>query len=352
MSDLANPELLTRQPGLPSSGGDGGGAAPIDTPQRDANSPEQAVEEMRAQLDAANRAREQAEAREHAAAREAAEARTRATTADTNAWTAQEQALDTAFKAQNTAIEQAKIAIANAQAVGDSMAVADAFDQLATARANLMDLTGRKAYLESQKARRQAEPQQPQGNVRTGGATVRTPGGVMDNVPPAAKQWMDEHPRFYDDPSYYNHAVAAHSTVTADGIQEGSPAYFRALSEAMQRFERFEAYERGDHQQQTSNNGHQQMQTPQRQQPRASSMGAPVSRTSTPVSRDGTPDPVSIARNIGANVTVDDLREFARVNGYGRDEAGFQRYLKDQQEVFDIARAGGDTGLRVDGVYR
>jgi hypothetical protein len=176
-------------------------------------------------------------------------------------------------------------------------------------------------------------------------------------VASAAKQWMDAHPRFYSDPGYYNHAVAAHSTVTADGIQEGTPAYFRALDDAMTRFERFEAYERGGE----SNGGEQvngqQQQPPQRQgQPRrapASSMGAPVSRSSAPsYSQNGQVDPLAVARRLGGTVTVDDLREYARINGYGRDEAGFQKYLKDQDEIYQIERSGGDTGLRYDGVYR
>jgi hypothetical protein len=335
MSDVPNGDLLTRQPGTATS----------PPPEHDNSSPEQAVEEIRAQLDTERRSREAAEADARNATREAADAKARATAADTGAWAAQEQAVDTGLKAQASLVDQAKRTIAEATAAGDGSAAAEAYQLLAEATSNLGRLNDRKAWLESQKTQRQTQPaQQPASNA----VRVTTPGGAME-VDPASKQWMDDHARFYTDGAYYNHAVAAHSTVVADGIQPGSPAYFRALTDQMQRFERFEAYERGEAQP----NGNGQQPMPQhRSQPRASSMGAPVSRSTTPVSRDGTHDPLAIARKIGANVTVDDLREFARVNGYGRDETGFQRYLKDQQEIADIERTGGDTGLRVDGVYR
>lgn len=346
---IPNPETLTRQPGRPSTGGDGDDAAVIER-EPDEVTPEQAVEEARQARENAERERDQARAREQAAARERDEAQRRATEAGSQAWTAQEQGLDHSIQAQTALAEQAKHAIANAQAAGDHVAVADAFDKLAEARANLRALNDRKSWLATQKTQQpKPDTQQP----RNDGMTVTTPGGTMQ-VASAAKQWMDAHPRFYSDAGYYNHAVAAHSTITADGVQEGTPAYFRALDEQMTRFERFEAFERGDH-----NGGepvNNQQQTPQRQAPqrRASSMGAPVSRSSAPAaaSANGQVDPLAVARRLGPAVTVDDLREYARINGYGRDEAGFQKYLKDQEEIYQIDRAGGDTGLRYDGVYR
>lgn len=343
---LPNPETLTRQPGRPSIGGDGD-ATVIDR-EPDVVTPEQAVEEARQAREAAERERDQARVREQAAARERDEAQRRATEAGSQAWTAQEQGLDHSIQAQTALAEQAKNAIANAQAAGDHVAVADAFDKLAEARANLRALNDRKAWLSTQKTQKPAQEQQP---GRADGAAVTTPGGTMQ-VAPAAKQWMDSHPRFYSDAGYYNHAVAAHSTITADGIQEGTPAYFRALDDHMTRFERFEAFERGDGGDQVNTQQPQPRSTSHRRAS-AASMGAPVSRSSAPaVSANGQVDPLAIARRLGPAVTVDDLREYARINGYGRDEVGFQKYLKDQDEIYRIDQAGGDTGLRYDGVYR
>lgn len=339
MSDLPNPDTQSRR---------NSPIAPAEGAATDPTTPEQAVDEIRAQLEAQTRERDEAQNRAAQAERERDEARTRAATTETSAWASQEQAVDSELRALGTVVEQAKNAIETAQAAGDGRAVAEAFDKLADARAAMRDLGNRKNWLGEQKKRAETAPPPS----RQTGHRVVTPGGAMENVTVDAKQWMDEHPRFYNDPAYYNHAVAAHSTAVAQGNAEGSPAYFRALSEAMQRFEQFEAYERGE-----PGNGNTQMngrQPPANTQRRmsAAATGAPVSRATTPVSRDGTPDPLSIARSLGDGVTVSDLREFARINGYGKDEAGFQRYLKDQKEIADIARVGGDTGMRVDGVWR
>jgi len=338
---LPNPDTLTRQPSHPSAGGD---ATVID---RDAVSPEDAVKEAREARENAERERDAANAREQAARRERDEAQRRATDAGSQAWTAQGQAIETSISAQNEIIKQARTAIATAQAAGDAEAVADAFVRLSQAQAALLDFGNRKAWIEQQKAQKPAAEAQP----RTDGTTVTTPGGTMQVAAPA-KQWMDAHPRFYNDAGYYNHAVAAHSTITADGIQEGTPAYFRALDDQMTRFERFEAFERGDGGDQVSNS-QQQRPAPQR---RASSMGAPVSRSSASVTNsNGQIDPLRIAQRLGNNVTIDDLREAGRIAGFMKnpqDEAGFQKYLAAHQEIYEIDRAGGDTGLRSDQVYR
>jgi hypothetical protein len=343
--NLPDPATITRQPGQPSVGGS--------EDQREAVSPEQAVEEARQARETAERERDAARSREQATARERDEAQRRATDAGSAATTAHEQALDQSIQAQTSLAEQAKNAIATSQAAGDHIAVADAFDKLAEARATLRSLNDRKAYLATQKTQR-PNPEAQQQQRQDAGSTVTTPGGSMQ-VAPAAKQWMDSHQRFYSDAAYYNHAVAAHSTITNDGIQEGTPAYFRALDEQMTRFERFEAFERGDQNggDNVANQHQQPRGQPQRQRAPASSMGAPVSRGTAPAGQNnGQIDPLRVAQRLGPAVTVDDLREYARINGYGRDETGFQKYLKDQEEIYQIDRAGGDTGLRYDGVYR
>lgn len=341
-TDLPDPNTVTRQ-----SGAMGRVATDGEAP-----TPEQAVAEAIAARDVAEQASARDRLAAESAARERDEARANARDANAGALTAREQAIETAISSNTSAVEQAKAAIASAQAAGDNIAVADAIDRLTDARAALRDLGNQKAYYADQKTRQPAvdRQQQPQG-VR-----VRTPSGEMD-VTSQAKQWMDGHARFYSDSAYYNHAVGAHSTIVADGISEGSPAYFRELDKRMEDFERFEAFQRGEH------NVNQRTEQPAvntpRSQPRASSMGAPVSRATQPsTNSNGIPDPLAIARRLGPGLTVDDLREGARIAGYTRqrgfesDQAGFERYLKDQEEIHQLERNGQPTGLVTDTVYR
>lgn len=339
MSGLPDPNLLTREPGRPSAGGDGGEITP-----------EQAVEEARQARETAERERDQARAREQEAARQRDEAQRRATDAGSQAWTAQETAVEQSIAAQNEIIKQARTAIATAQAAGDHEATADAFDHLAEARATLRDLGNRKAWIAQQKT--QQPPPQAQSQAQESGVEVRTPGGSM-RVTPQVKAWVDDHPRFANDPTYYNFAIAAAQTATADGIHEGTPAYFRHINSELAKFEQYEAAQRGDQADPQSMN---QPRNPAPSQRRASSTGAPVSRSSAPIrDTNGAIDPLRVAQRIGQNVTVDDLREMGRINGYMkdlRDEAGFQRYLQAHEEIHQIERAGGDTGLRSDQVYR
>lgn len=351
MSGLPNPDTLTRQPGAPSVGG----ADP------DEITPEQAVEEARQAREAAERDARAAREQTAAAQRERDEARARATDAGSQAWTAQEQAVEQSITAQMAVAEQAKVAIANAQAAGDHVAFADALDKLTEARTALRDLGNRKAWVAQQKAHPQApwppqrQQESPRQQPQDSGIEVTTPGGAM-RVSSQVKQWMDEHPRFYNDATFYNFAVAAAQTATADGMQEGSPAYFRHISSEMQKFEQYEAsQQRGEPH---AGNEGMNSQPPRSAAPqrRASSMGAPVSRSSAPATNaNGSVDPLRIAQRFGGSVTVEDLREMGRIAGFMKnpqDEAGFQQYLKAQEEIYQIERAGGDTGLRADQVYR
>src|SRR6185437_13889342 len=144
---LPNPDTLTRQPGTPSAGD-------VQTIEFDEQvSPEDALAEARAQLEAANSDRDTARAREAALQRERDEAVGRETQAGARAVSAEEQAVATAISAQTNAVNQAKIAIANAQAAQDAIATADAFEQLAEAKAALRDLGNRNAWVEQENAR-------------------------------------------------------------------------------------------------------------------------------------------------------------------------------------------------------
>lgn len=339
MSDLPNPDTLERQPGAPSAGADNFNADVIVTPEDAAAEAKAAQAALKQEQDAARAARRE---RDEALARESA--------AVQREFSSREQTLAATIQAQENIVAQAKRAIADAQANGDPVAMTDAIEALSDAKASLKMLGEHKINLEGQKGR---QPEQ-QRSVDNGMVRVRTPGGEIE-VAPHAKQWMDNHTRFYNDKTYYNHAVTAHRDIIDDGYKDGSPAYFRELDARMQKFEQFEAFERGEHTPPAKDNHMNGNNT--RRMP-AAAMGAPVSRqpAQNNHNRSGAPDAATIARHLGCD--VGDLRDFARINGYTKDRykgdenAAFNAYLASHQEIIDIQRSGGDAGMRVDGVYR
>lgn len=338
MSEARNPGELTRVSRAPSAGT----LPDIERPVEEDITPEQALAEAQeAQRQAEARA-QAAEARAQATARERDEARGREQAAGADALTSRERSIIAGIETATSAADRAEQAIAIANAAGDSAAVAKAFRELAAAQAHLGRLSDQKAWFEGERERlkNQPPPQQPQpaGDVYE----IQTPGGVL-RASPGVKAWVDRHPRFSSDNSYYNHAVTAHGAAVAQGYQEGSPAYFRALDDAMTKYEKFEAYERGELQREEP-----RVQTRQ-QRPGPTTTGAPVSRETTAPRPSGTPDPRTIASWLG--VTEADMREFARHNGY-RGEAGYQLYLKEQDTIRNLERQGEPTGLVVDRVYR
>jgi hypothetical protein len=314
-------------------------------------SPEEALAEAQEVIQQAEERAQRAEAQAAAASRERDEARTREQSATAETVSARERSIMADIDTQKSAASQAEQAIATAQAAGDAVAVAAAFRALASAEAKLDRLSGQKSFFDSERERLKTQPVQQQAQPVASGYKVSTPGGEM-SVNADVKTWMDQHPRFYNDPGYYSHAITAHSAAVADGYREGSPAYFRSISEKMEQFEKFEAFERGELQQE------RQVNTI-RQKPPASSTAAPVSRggVASERSRGGAPNAEEEARSIG--VTVEDLREAAKWNGFvagkkgykSADEA-FSAYVKDLREIREIQSRGGDAGLKTNAVYR
>jgi hypothetical protein len=341
-------EVPTRQPRPPSRGAEL--ANEQSTEEGVQLSPEEALAEAQEARRIAEEQRDAAQAREAAVARERDEARGGEQKATGDALSARERSILSEINTQNSAIQAAKTGIANAQAAGDAVAVADAFDQLADARAKLGRLTEQKEWFDAERERLKDQPQQQRG-APAGTHRVQTPGGPLD-LDAETKAWADRHPRFYSDADYYNQAINAHQTARASGAVVGGALYFRALDEAMTKYERYEAFERGELRQEGQ-------QMTQRRQPPASSMAAPVTRGAVNPSRNsGQPSATVIAAHIG--VTAQDLQDMAKVNGfkagkgYKTDAEGFTAYLKEQQDIIDIERVGGDTGLRHEGqgVYK
>lgn len=321
-----------------------------DEPQ-DQISPEDALAEAKAQLEQANRRATEAEDRERQAHQARQVAETRVTDATGAALTAQERQLESALTAANTRADQAEATLREAYAANDPTAIARAQRQLAEAAADTRSLTQQQQWFTAEKARQAEEAKRaPQQQTPPNTVQVNTPAGRL-NVSASARDWMDKHPRFYEDKGYYNAAINAHQQAVEDGTREGTPAYYRALDEAMKDYEGYEAYRRGDQQPVTDNLSQRQQQ---RRSP--SSVGAPVSRqTAQRQNPDAPPSWQEVARHIGGEVNQNDLREFARVNGYmknANDEAGFARYLKEQGDIINMGKRGEHTGLVYEQTYR
>lgn len=54
-----------------------------------------------------------------------------------------------------------------------------------------------------------------------------------DSITPAARKWIDEHPRFNTDKKYKRVAVAAHEDAIDDGVAADSTEYFRRINTAL-----------------------------------------------------------------------------------------------------------------------
>lgn len=351
MSGVPDADTLTRQPRQPSLG-------TIDIIEPERITPEEALAEAKAELaretaraDANDRSAQEAQRIRHAA-----EARLQQ--ADQAILSSQERTIASSIHAATTTIERAKSDLVAAINSGDPVAQADAQGRLSMASAELTTLSGQKAYFENERARAVEEAKRAPPPDQVGKISVNTPGGTLA-VGASDKDWMDKHPKFYSDPTYYNHAIAAHTTVVNDGAQPGTPAYYRALDAEMSEFDRYEAFKRGEPVNDQNNLSQRQQQ---RRQP-ASSFGAPVSRASAPRNDSRAPSADQVARQIGPGVNESDLRDAAKWAGYERgkfyngkrfdsDESAFQQYLSDQSEIASIDRMGGETGLKRDQNFR
>lgn len=333
--DLPNADDLTRQPRGPSGGGN------------EQISAEDALAEMREQLERATADKLVAERSAHEERQGRVAAETRVTEATGTALTAHERQIEANIETQKGIVDRAEASIAQAYGAGDPVAIARAQREMAEATARLTSLSDQKSWLDNEKARQAAEAKRvPVQEATRGAVRVTTPGGDLE-VSPTDKDWMDKHSRFYSDGDYYNHALTAHARIERDGIRPGTTAYYRELDTAMQKYEAYEAHERGDA---PVNDGLSQRQ--QMRRAPASSMAAPVSRASAPRQQsNGALSAAQVAQYIGPGVTEADLREYARINGL-KGEEGFQRYLAQQTEIINLDRAGADTGLRSDAMYR
>lgn len=219
--------------------------------------------------------------------------------------------LDAAITAEERRIQAAKQQFRHAREAGDFDAEEQALDQMQEARARHLALQREKQswdqWEEHQKRERENVSPQPK-------APQQRP---AQQYAPEAQRWVEEHPRFNEDPVYRGIVMGAHEKAVRDGAAPNSRLYFQMIDQAVSRFERLESLDRDDGERTPD-------PPPRRQQPSAASMAPSPSRGSG--ERKGRePSPEAVARKMG--LTVDDLRSWARTSGMS-----FNDYVKSQAE--------------------
>lgn len=153
-----------------------------------------------------------------------------------------------------------------------------------------------------------------------------------DNVSPAAKSWIDSHPRFKTDTKYRRTAERAHEDALDDGIVADSDEYFRRINAAVAPLE---------------DGVSTVVHTPPARTPSGTSTAAPASHDSAGVGASGG-NAAEEKRTGRRTFKLDgNMREQA-IKIYGKnstfklsDDDAFKRYAARQLEIRDIRNNGG-----------
>jgi hypothetical protein len=189
--------------------------ATIDASADEGPTPEQALAEARQRLATSESQRQAAEQ-----ARQAAEQR--AQQAGGAVQSAHEGALETRLNAEKTRLASAERSYRAAREAGDIDAEILASKELAGATHLIAACENEKARLASQRANAAQQQQQvPQ-------QSSRIPG-------PAARAWMDDHPKINSDPTYGHAAEQAHNRAIARGHEPESSGYFDSINADLER---------------------------------------------------------------------------------------------------------------------
>lgn len=212
---------------------------------------DEALQELKRQLAAEKQARISAEQARVQAERQVNAARTE--TEDTNLRLV-ENAIET-VKANMAAL---KSAYAQAAAVGDWDAAANAQEGMATNGARLLQLENGKTAMAEQAKRPRPEPKIELDPVEA----------LASQLTPRSAAWVRAHPEYARDKVLYGKMLAAHNLVAADHVPD-SDGYFHAVEEALK----------------------------VRRSPVAEAEEAPLSEAAEPVRRRSAPPAAPVSRN-------------------------------------------------------
>jgi len=288
-----------------------------DEPEAPQQSPDDAVAAMARQVKDAERRAAEAERRNAEWQRERDELVRGKTQAESEALTGQERALDLELRNTQEQIAALRRVKRQAREVGDL----DAED---TADAQLTEATARKLLLERDKNewvnwRKQQETEAAAKPRQEPKAAPVQQDRDERGLSKTDLEWVAKHPGFEDDADC-NAWIRTHAKrATDDGIVAGSPAFYREMSKAYDRFQKLRKLEDGGEEPVA-----QEAPAPRpRAAPSSASMAPSPSRSGggSAGSRDKAPNADAVARRLG--VTVDEMRQFA-------GKMGMDAYVKQQ----------------------
>lgn len=209
-------------------------AAPVTTRK---GPTDDAVEDLKGQLTAAQQATRDAQSRERAATEAARTATAQVEQARTTIADTRTTALDSEIASATSESNSLKTALKAAMEAGDYDKASDIQIQIADARARLRDAEKDKARLAQEEpitrthegAVRQQE-RQPERRQET---LEDRRQNILAGCTPATRQWLENHPDCLDDPEKAAEAALAHQRAIKAKLTPDTPAYFRFAEEQL-----------------------------------------------------------------------------------------------------------------------
>ena len=177
---------------------------------------EDAVAEIKRQLEEERRGREEA-------ARRAAQAEQQIQTAQSQVYDSYRAQLQASMNAHNTALSTSKAKLAEALRNGDYDDVAEQQAYIARLQVNIQKIEAgqRQLDMEAQQAQyRQQQAPQVQADPEE---------ALLSQVSPRSAQWLRANPAYMRDPAKKAELMRAHHAALGEGIEPDTDAYFAAL---------------------------------------------------------------------------------------------------------------------------
>lgn len=181
--------------------------------------PEEGIETLKQRLDAERLARVEAERRAEAAARAAQEARGQVDESNL-------QVVNSAIDTLKRETDILKANLRAAMASGDYGAAADAQEAMADAKAKLLQLENGRAALQEQ-------AKQQRFQVEKVAPPVDPVEALAAQLSPRSAAWVRAHPEYARNERLTQKMIAAHSLVTADGVQPDTDEYFESVERVL-----------------------------------------------------------------------------------------------------------------------
>lgn len=198
-------------------------AAVVAAPRKQKDDP---LAEMRKQMDEAEKLAKEEREKRISAENERDAARNQVNTTKENLAKSEKEKIDAQELAISNRVESAKAELVNAknawiEAVdtGKPAAVqADLQEKIAEATYKLKGAESAKTHFDTWRENQKNKPAAK---------------AADDGMTPAARSWVDSHPRYNTDKKYRRTAIAAHEDALDDGVKADSDEYFRRINKAL-----------------------------------------------------------------------------------------------------------------------